>query len=393
LTINDNNKSTVAVLGSTGSIGVQSLEVARSLGLKVALLTANKSAAALEAQAREFMPRAVALADENEAAALKTSLADTDIKVYGGAEGAEEAIKSCGAKTAVVAVTGIAGLASAIAAAESGMRLAMANKEAIITAADHIFRALGKSGGELIPVDSEHSAVWRCIKALDGKKPSAVILTASGGPFYGRTRASLENVTPQEALAHPTWRMGPRITIDSATMMNKGFEVIEAVRLFGVPSDSVKVLIHRQSIIHSMVEDADGAIFAQLGAPDMRMCIAYALTYPDCRDTGLTGRLNLAEIGTLTFAQPDMVAFPLLDTARRALDMGGVAPAYLNAADEVAVNAFIGGKIGFNDISDVVAETLEKAPPVGEPSLDDIYSADAEARREAESVIWRIVAL
>lgn len=290
----------------------------------------------------------------------------------------------------VHSIAGLGGTRAALAAAESGRRLAMANKEAIIAAGDLIHERLVASGGELIPVDSEHSAIFQCLSTscgrAKGESVRRILLTASGGPFFGMSREEMSAVTPERALAHPTWKMGPKITVDSATLMNKGFEVIEAVRLFGVRPEQVEVLVHRQSIIHSMVEYIDNSVIAQLAAPDMRSCIRYALSYPKRAET-THGQLDFKTLGSLTFAAPDLEAFPLLALAYEAIREDGTAPVALIAADEVAVDAFFKRRIGFTDIYKIVAETLERIQTHTVCSAEDVYLAAECACRTAEELI------
>ncbi len=385
----------VAVLGSTGSVGRQSIDALSETGAEFVLFTGGRNISLLAEQARKCKPRAVAIPDESSALELKALLADTDTVVYGGKDSICKCIEECGADVIVHSISGLAGIPSAIAASKTGARLAIANKESIISLGDVIFDNIRSSGGELIPVDSEHSAIFQCLVtsgAVDAKgkrRPEIVnriLLTASGGPFFGMKREDLENVTPEMALAHPTWKMGRKITIDCATLMNKGFEVIEAVRLFGVDLDRVEVVVHRQSIVHSMVEYIDTMVIAQLGTPDMRHCVRYALSYPDRMRVDETG-LDFYSLNSLTFDRPDTEAFPLLDAARRAYRLGTTAPAALIAADEEAVLAFVSGKIGFCDMSDVVCETLEKFNPHSTCTEETVFDAERTARSIADSLI------
>ena len=392
----ENEKKSVAILGSTGSIGTQSLDVVRESGLRVKLLAAHKNATLLAKQIAEFSPDTAVCADREtaERVASLTDLGATELRF--GADALDDTLLSSPADLTVHAIAGLAGLASALTASRTKTRLCMANKEAIICAGDLIFGNLRRSGGELIPVDSEHSAVFQCLaenrsEASDvcasAKSVRRIILTASGGPFFGRTKEQLEKVTPDMALAHPTWKMGKKITIDSATLMNKGFEIAEAVRLFGVESDRVDVVVHRQSIIHSMVEYTDNTVIAQLGTPDMRNAIRYSFTYPD-RGVSLSDPLDFAALGKLTFDRPDADAFPLLNAGRYALSMGGTAPCSLIGADEAAVEAFLCGELSFIAISDVVFGTLDSVKPY-EVSEDSLAAADDEARRKARELVKR----
>ena len=376
----------ISVLGSTGSIGKQTLETAEHLGVGVCALTANRSTALIEEQARRFRPKLVALRDEDAAADIRTRLADTDITVLSGEDGVAEAASMPEADTVVTAVVGVAGLKSTLAAIAAGKRIALANKETLVCAGEHVTAAAEASGSEIIPVDSEHSAVFQCIQGSAGNSVQSIILTASGGPFRGRTYDELAGMTPAMALKNPNWDMGAKVTIDSATMMNKGLEVIEAMHLFSVAPDMIRVLVHPQSIVHSMVEFSDGSVAAQLAVPDMRLPIQYALTYPE-RCPSLAARLDLAHSDALTFEEPDLSAFRCLalalDTARR----GEIACAVMNAANEEAVRFFLEGRIGFNGIYELTAGVLEKAHLIKDPSLTDILGADAEARRLAHAAV------
>ncbi len=358
-------KIKAAVLGSTGSVGTQALDALRGTDAEVVLLAAGNNAELLAKQAAEFHPRVVTTESREAADKLRTMLPD-DIGILTEKKAILDAIRTTEADVIIHAVAGLAGIDYALAAADSGKRVGMANKEAIISLGDIINRHLKASGGVMVPVDSEHSAVFQCLKdeTADVKR---ILLTASGGPFYGWTTDMLRDVTVEKALAHPTWKMGPKITVDSATLMNKGFEIMEAVRLFGVPEDKVEVLIHRQSIIHSMVEFSDNTVKAVLSEPDMRHCVRYALTYPERMTLSEPG-LDYAKLGSLTFAAPDAETFPLLTEARRAIRKGGSAPVSLIAADEAAVDAFFRREIGFTDISRIVAEIMGK--------IDIIYDVD-----------------
>ena len=306
-------------------------------------------------------------------------VADTGTRIISGKNSAEVIASEADADTVLNSVSGIAGLRPTLAAIRAGKRLALANKESLVTYGKVVMAEAERRGVMILPVDSEHSAVFQC---LSGQKIKKIILTASGGPFFGKKREELARITPADALAHPTWSMGNRITIDSATLMNKGFEVIEAVMLFGVAPEQVGVAVHRESIIHSMVEYTDNAVIAQMGAPDMRLCVQYALTYPERYDSPVA-ELDLVKLSRLTFAEPDGEAFPLLPLAYRAVKRGGVVPAVMNGADEAAVAMFLDGRISFTDISDIVSAVTENAPEVECPTLEDIEAADREARRMA----------
>jgi 1-deoxy-D-xylulose-5-phosphate reductoisomerase len=377
----------IAVLGSTGSVGTQALDVARKSKIKVDLITADKNVKLVEEQAREFGVRYCAMADESAASALKTALADTSVRVFSGREGICEAISLSSAETVVNSILGEAGLMPTLATLDAKKRLALANKESLVIAGDIVTDLAKKNGAEIIPVDSEHSAIFQCLQTSRGKEVKKILLTASGGPFFGMSREELKGVTLEKTLAHPTWKMGAKITVDSASMMNKGFEVIEACRLFDVSPSKVEVVVHRESIMHSAVEYIDNAVIAQLSVPDMRLCVQYALTYP-ARTEACIDELDLFKICKLTFAKPDMEAFSLLSLAYRSMELGGAMPAVLNAANEVAVAAFLKEKIRFFEISQVVGDTFEKMIKAkAETALDAIIESDREARRIALSMI------
>lgn len=367
------------MLGSTGSVGRQALDVCRHRNIKVTALSAGSNISLLEELIREFSPGLCAVADERAAADLAVRVADTGTRIISGKNSAEVIASEADADTVLNSVSGIAGLRPTLAAIRAGKRLALANKESLVTYGKVVMAEAERRGVMILPVDSEHSAVFQC---LSGQKIKKIILTASGGPFFGKKREELARITPADALAHPTWSMGNRITIDSATLMNKGFEVIEAVMLFGVAPEQVGVVVHRESIIHSMVEYTDNAVIAQMGAPDMRLCVQYALTYPERYDSPVA-ELDLVKLSRLTFAEPDGEAFPLLPLAYRAVKRGGVVPAVMNGADEAAVAMFLDGRISFTDISDIVSAVTENAPEVECPTLEDIEAADREARRMA----------
>lgn len=367
------------MLGSTGSVGRQALDVCRHRNIKVTALSAGSNISLLEEQIREFSPGLCAVADERAAADLAVRVADTGTRIISGKNSAEVIASEADADTVLNSVSGIAGLRPTLAAIRAGKNLALANKESLVTYGKVVMAEAERRGVMILPVDSEHSAVFQC---LSGQKIKKIILTASGGPFFGKKREELARITPADALAHPTWSMGNRITIDSATLMNKGFEVIEAVMLFGVAPEQVGVAVHRESIIHSMVEYTDNAVIAQMGAPDMRLCVQYALTYPERYDSPVA-ELDLVKLSRLTFAEPDGEAFPLLPLAYRAVKRGGVVPAVMNGADEAAVAMFLDGRISFTDISDIVSAVTENAPEVECPTLEDIEAADREARRMA----------
>lgn len=371
----------IAILGSTGSIGTQSLDVVRqSPNLHVLGLSANHNINLLEAQAREFSPRLVCVCDPEKAKELRLRLADTPVKVIGGSEGMCEIAAMEDVRTVVTAVMGIAGLPPTLAAIQCGKTIALANKETLVAAGELVTALAQKHGVSILPVDSEHSAVFQSLAGLQEQKQlKKVILTASGGPFRGKKRAELTDITPEMALKHPNWNMGAKITIDSSTLVNKGLEVIEARWLFGVTPGQIDVVVHPQSIIHSMVEFVDGSVVAQLGLPDMRLPIAYALTYPD--RIPLAGEpLDLAKIGTLTFEKPDTEAFPALPLAYEALKAGGTMCAVYNGADEAAVSLFLNQKIRYPDIVSVIEGAMRAYTNTEANSLESIAAADQWAR-------------
>ena len=375
---------TIALLGATGSIGRQTLEVVRELGLSVAALTAHTQIDLLERQARQLMPRLAVLYDETAAQELRRRLRGTGIEVMAGEEGLLAAATLPEADTVVTAVMGSVGLKPTLAAIRQGKRIALANKETLICAGELVMDAAAQYGAEIVPVDSEHSAVFQCLQGCrDRGEVKRILLTCSGGPFYGRTFEELERVTAADALRHPNWHMGPKITVDSATLMNKGLEIIEAMRLYRLPAEQVQAVIHRQSIVHSLVEYRDGALLAQLGTPDMKLPIRYALTYP-YRAESPDAPLDLLTCGALTFAPPDETAFPCLRLARQAAKTGGTACAILNGANEAAVGLFLAGEIGFNDIPRRVERAMVRVPVQYKPSLADILEADGAARREVK---------
>lgn len=377
----------IAVLGATGSVGMQALDIARARGYTVDMITASRNACAAEAAVREFSPRFVAMADESAAAELAIKIKDTGTKVLSGASGILFAIRETDAETVVNSILGEAGLMPTLEVIDTGKRLALANKESLVIAGDIVMSRLRERGGELIPVDSEHSAIFQSLKSGRGEEIRRIILTASGGPFFGKTREELRSVTLQDTLAHPTWKMGAKITVDSATLMNKGFEVIEAVHLFGVPKDKVEVVVHRESILHSAVEYIDNSIIGEMSPPDMRMCVQYAVDYPDRCPTHLTP-LDFFSVGKLTFYRPDTEAFPLLALAARAIGEGGAMPAIVNALDEVAVGAFLREKIPFYMIPEIVLSCYERMTAHKcDMALEAIIAADREARLIADELI------
>ena len=376
----------IAILGSTGSVGQQTVEIASNLNLEVDMLMASSSVDLIEKQARLLNPKTCVLTNIYAAKELKEKLADTSIKVYGGEESAISAIMSSDAEVAVNAVSGFAGLSPAIACAKSGKRIAMSNKEAIVIAHKFLKKEIENNNSELIPVDSEHSAIFQCLQGRGKNDIKRIILTSSGGPFRNKKLSQLVGLTAKDALAHPTWKMGAKITVDSASLMNKGFEVIEAVRLFNVTPDQVKVVVHPQSIMHSAVEYSDNSVIAQMGAPDMRTCIQYAITFPN-RCESLAKELDFASISKLTFEDPDMETFTLLPLAYYTIEHDGVLPAVLNAADVVAVNYFLKDRIGFTDIFKVVEKIVTSYKNINDPTLEEIILADKEARIKAVEYI------
>lgn len=378
----------IIVLGATGSVGTQALDVARKENYKVTAISANRDVEAVEKYAREFNVNACAMADENAANSLKIKLSDTNIKVYSGQNGIIDMINNADFDTAVNSTLGMAGLLPSLAVVKCGKRLALANKESMVIAGEILNAEAKAHNAEIVPVDSEHCAIHQCLKAGDKKEVSRLILTASGGPFFGRSADEIKNVTLADALAHPTWKMGAKITVDSATLMNKGFEVIEACRLFDVPQNKVDVVVHRQSIIHSMVEFCDNSIMAQLSVPDMRFCVQYAVNYPE-RCAGVTEKLDFFKIPSLTFDRPDTEAFPLLQAAYDAVKLGGAVPCTLNAANEIAVAAFLKEKISFSDISNTVISTVNALADTAKNavSLEDILAFDTLGRQYAEKII------
>ncbi|CDC11531.1 1-deoxy-D-xylulose 5-phosphate reductoisomerase [Clostridium sp. CAG:413] len=374
---------TLAVLGSTGSIGVQALEVARLQGFEIVALTSNVRTDILEGQIREFSPRMAAVADERAAAELKIKVADTSTRILAGREGVAECA-ACGADTVLNSIVGIAGLEPTLRAIEAGSTLALANKESLVAGGRLVTDAAENRGVSILPVDSEHSAIFQSMQGCrDKRQIKRLILTASGGPFFGRSRAELEKVTPEQALRHPNWSMGAKITIDSATMMNKGLELIEAAWLFGVKAENIDILVHRQSVVHSLVEFVDNSVIAQLGVPDMRIPIQYALTYPD-RFVSPVRQLSLEEFGSLTFEKPDYETFSCINLCKRAFEMGGLYPAAANAANEKANELFRQGRIGFLDIPRAVENSLGMSFPEGGHTLTDVFETDSLVRRETE---------
>ncbi|MBQ7337660.1 MAG: 1-deoxy-D-xylulose-5-phosphate reductoisomerase [Clostridia bacterium] len=387
----NNLPHSVVVLGSTGSIGTQTLDVAQHLQIPVEAICAGRDVETVEAQARKFGVKMCAMGDVSAANDLRTRLADTDILVFAGERGIGEMIACASSDLVLNSIIGEAGLAQTLATIRAGKQLALANKESLVVAGEIVMREAAAAGISIRPVDSEHCAIAQCLEGHPDKEVKNLILTASGGPFFGRTKQEVHQMRAADALAHPTWSMGAKITVDSATMMNKGFEVIEACHLFAMPEERVQVVVHRESIIHSMVEYIDNSVLAQLAVPDMRLCIQHALTYPD-RAPSQLAPLNLAKIGKLTFYEPDEDTFELLHLARTAIRAGGAHPAVLNAANEVAVAAFLSDRICFGDIAEIVLDTIGRLDSARDATtIEEILDYDARARRMAAQYLQRRV--
>ena len=370
----------VSILGSTGSIGRQSLDIVKHLNIPVAALTAGTSVDMMAQQCREYHPQLAVMATQDAAAALKEQISDLNIRVMWGEEGLIEAATIEDADCVITAVVGMVGLKPTMAAIHARKRIGLANKETLVCAGELVMAAAQQEGVEIIPVDSEHSAIFQCLMGNHSKEQiKRLILTCSGGPFFGMERSQLQNVTKADALRHPNWKMGAKITVDCSTLMNKGLEVIEAMHLYGLPLEQVDVLIHRQSIVHSLVEFVDGAVMAQLGAPDMRLPIQLAMTYPERLDC-VVDPLDLLRCGPLTFVAPDMENFPCLKLARDCAKKGGNACAAMNGANEEAVAMFLRDEIGFYAIYDLVAAAVDAVPYIQNPTLDDILETDRLAR-------------
>ena len=370
----------VAILGSTGSIGRQSLDIISRLPVKVAALTAGTSAERMAEQCRAFLPELAVMATKEAAEELRSLICDLPTRITWGEEGLIEAASIPSADCVITAVVGMVGLKPTLAAIRAGKRIGLANKETLVCAGELVMAEAKKFGVEIIPVDSEHSAIFQCLMGnADRAEVKKIMLTCSGGPFFGKTREELVSVTKADALRHPNWKMGPKITIDCSTLMNKGLEVIEAMRLYDLPLEQVDVVIHRQSIVHSMVEFVDGAVMAQLGAPDMRLPIQLALTYPQRTECPVDG-LDLITCGALTFSKPDLEAFPCLALAYRCAKIGGTACAVMNGANEAAVALYLDDKIGFYDIYDLVSGAVDTIENIQNPTLEQILEADRQAR-------------
>lgn len=368
----------VSILGATGSVGLQALDVCARCGYAPFALTANQNARALADAVRRYGAEYAAIADESSAKELRLLVSDLPVKVLSGPQGVCEAAGLAGADIVLNAIVGIAGLRPTLAAIAAGKDVALANKETLVAAGEIVMRAAAEKGVHILPVDSEHSAVWQCVQGGEAFVRQ-ILLTASGGPFFGYDRQALRAVELREALCHPNWNMGPKITVDSATMMNKGLELIEAMWLYDLPPEDIEIVVHRESIVHSAVEFADGAVIAQLGLPDMRLPIQLALTWPQ-RVPCKVPRMSLAEVAKLTFYAPDYEAFPALNLAKHAASLKGDRGAVLNGANEAAVGLFLNDKIGFTDIAERVAYALDTIPYKKDITLDDVLAADKAAR-------------
>lgn len=381
---------TISILGSTGSIGRQTLDVIPQLGVTVAALTAGTNVERMEAQCRQFRPKLAVMATEEAARDLRARLSDLDIEIQSGMDGLIAAATHPEADTVVTAVVGMVGLRPTLAAIGAKKRIALANKETLVCAGELVMNEAQRWGAQIVPVDSEHSAIFQCLMGnQDRGEVKRLILTASGGAFYGWSREQLQTATKEQALRHPNWKMGAKITVDCATMLNKGLEFIEAMRLYEMPPEKIAVVVHRQSIVHSLVEYCDGAVLAQLGVPDMRIPIQLALTYPH-RMESPAAPLDLLTCGNLTFAPPDYENFPCLGLAMHAARTGGTACAILNGANEVAVAAYLAGQVGFYDISDGIACALDTVPSVADTSLEAALEADRQARAATLAYFHRI---
>lgn len=369
----------ISVLGCTGSIGRQTIAVAEHIGMPVVALTANRKIDMLEEQARRLHPKFVAVYDEEAAKQFKIAVADTDIQVGSGMEGLIQAATMEETDCVVTAVSGAVGLKPTLAAIDGKKRIALANKETLVCAGDIVMARAAEKGAEIVPVDSEHSAIFQCLMGREKGELHKILLTGSGGPFRGKARSELEDVTPEQAVKHPNWSMGAKISVDSATMMNKGLEFVEAMHLFGVTPDDIQVVIHPQSVIHSMVELVDGTVIAQLGVPDMGLPIQLALTYPQ-RCPSMFARLDFTTLQSLSFEAPDYEKTPCLKLAMDCARLGGTAPCVMSAANEVAVGLFLRHQLGYNRIYDAAASAVEKVGVVKNPDLETILAADAAAR-------------
>lgn len=379
----------IAILGSTGSIGTQSIDVALKHGYKVTALTAHSNWEILEKQSRLLNPEKVAVYNEADALKLRTALADTDIKVLSGVDGICECAAETSADTVINSIVGMAGLRPTLAVINAGKELALANKESLVAGGQLVTDAAKANNVPILPVDSEHSAIFQCLQGKPTNKAlKKIILTASGGPFFGKTKEELKNVTAADALKHPNWSMGAKITIDSATMFNKGLELIEAVWLFDVAPEKVDIIVHRESIVHSMVEYDDNSVIAQLGLPDMRIPIQYALTYPERYESSVD-EIDFASLATLSFYRPDYETFRCIDICRNAIAQGGLMPAAVNSANEEVNYLFRQGKVKFNDIPDLILEGASKAKITSEFTVEDIDETDRTVREAVLSAVSR----
>jgi len=376
----------ISILGSTGSIGRQTLDIVDNLNISVAALTAGTNVERMVQQCRKYRPALAVMATEEAAAQLQIEIGDIPTRINWGEEGLVEAATVAEADCVITAVVGMVGLKPTLAAIRAGKRIGLANKETLVCAGELVMAEAKHCGTEIIPVDSEHSAIYQCLMGNHSKEEiKRIILTCSGGPFYGMKKEQLQTVTKADALRHPNWKMGPKITIDCATLMNKGLEVIEAMRLYDLPLEQVDVVIHRQSIVHSMVEFTDGAVMAQMGSPDMRLPIQLAMTYPERKECPVDA-LDLLTCSSLTFAAPDMEAFPCLALARQCAKQGGTACPAMNGANEEAVALYLADKIGFYDIYDLVSKAVNAVPFIANPTLDEILEADKLAREAVRRV-------
>ncbi len=377
----------ILILGSTGSIGRQTVSVLENLGLSAAGLSANRDVDRIEEQIRTLKPPFAAMSDPDAAKVLKARVADTETKIFSGTEGLLEMIREADFDIAVNGIVGMAGTRPFLEVLRKGKPVAVANKESLVTAGPIIKEEAKKYGAKILPVDSEHSAIFQCLQAAPpARRLKKILLTASGGPFFGQTKDQVKNVTPEMALRHPSWKMGAKITVDCATMMNKGLEIMEAVRLFNLPEKDIEVLIHRESILHSLIEFDDNSVLAQLGLPDMRIAIQYALTYPD-RLPSPVESLDLTQVATLTFAKPDLEVFPATELCRHAIREDGIYPTVVNAANEVAVYGFLNKKLSFPAIVDVVRRMTEETIQISNPDIETIFETDRAVREKTQRYI------
>lgn len=380
-------KENISILGSTGSIGTQTLEVAKALGIKVHAISGNKNISLLERQIREFKPEIAAVYDEKNAKILKEAVKDTDTKILSKIDGLCEVASYSKSDLVITAVSGMIGLLPTLSAIEAKKDIALANKETLVVAGNYVIDKAKEKNIKILPVDSEHSAIFQCLESCKDKTMlKKLILTASGGPFFGKSKKDLKNVTINQALNHPSWKMGSKITIDSATMMNKGFEIIEAMHLFETPEDKIDVIIHPQSVVHSMIEYTDNSIIAQMGTPSMKSPIAYAITYPERKDVSVP-ELNLSKLGNISFFEPDYVTFESIKICKEAVKQGGTSTAIINAANEEAVRLFLESKIKFTEITDLIKKAKENIKSTKISSVNDVLSADKLTREFIKSII------